>query len=1025
MVFIGVDVGSVSVKVAAVADAEDRPDFERICSESDLFFSVKSVDSPGFLGDRPVLISRYARTMGEPTQVVYRFLKSVNSFLAPEKIGGIRVTGTGGKLVSELLGVECENEFRAVAEGVGTLYPDVRTIFEMGGDNSKYIRIEMDRNSGIVGISDYEKNGDCAAGTGSFMDQQASRLKYNVEEVGEIVRKAGRAATIAGRCSVFAKTDMIHAQQKGYQPPEILKGLCEAVIRNFKGGITKSKEIVPKVAFIGGVAANAGAVQAMRSIFELSEDELFVPEYFLWLGAIGAALIESRAEEKSGFRGLNDIKNYYELGMESFPKVKPLSMDRVTLLRDRVRPYSFGSKAGKVDAYLGIDVGSVSTNLSVIDENGDLIKEIYTMTEGRPVEVVKKGLEEIERDIGDKVVIKGVGTTGSGRELIGELVGADTVNDEITAHKTGATFIADKLLDSLPVDTVFEIGGQDSKFISIENDIVVDFTMNEACAAGTGSFLEEQAEKLGINIRGEFAKLALSSKSPLRLGERCTVFMEKDVNSYYQRGARKEDIVAGLAYSIVYNYLNRVVRGRKIGDVIFFQGGTAYNDAVAAAFSEVLGKRIVVPPHNGVLGAIGAALLAEEKMAILDNPSRFRGFDLNKVHYSVREFTCKGCSNACDIKEFNIEGEKSYWGDKCSERYRKRAKTDKKPVIPDLMSKREELLLEGHKKVSGKGPRVGIPRSMYFYDRFPFWNAYFKEIGCDVVLSDSTSKSIVNYGIESVVAEPCFPIQVAHGHVRDLIDKGVDYIFQPNVIDSEADIPELNSFLCPWGQTLPFVIIKAPAFERYEDRILKPTIHFRDGLEGVKKELRPMAKLLGVSARLSDRALAAAYESLRRFQWKLEELGREAMRTLDEEGETAVILIGRPYNFGDKGVNLDVAGKLRKYYGINVIPMDCLPIKGIDIRDVNGNMYWSYGIKILQASKFVAKHPNLHIIYITNFKCGPDSYIKHFVTKASEKPYLTLQFDSHSNDAGMMTRCEAYLDSKGFLRWWKREETAA
>jgi len=1025
MVFIGIDVGSVSVKIAAIGDADDRPYFERICSESDLFFSMGSGAPLGLLGRRPLLVSRYARTRGEPTQVVYRFLKSLGSFLPPERIGGVRVTGTGGKLISELLGVKCENEFRAVAEGVGTLYPDVRTIFEMGGDNSKYIRIEVDERSGVIGISDYEKNGDCAAGTGSFMDQQASRLKYNVEEIGDIVLSAGKAATIAGRCSVFAKTDMIHAQQKGYQPPEILKGLCEAVIRNFKGGITKSREIVPRVAFIGGVAANRGAVQAMRSIFELSEDELFVPDYFLWLGAVGAAVVELKAEEKSKPASLDDIRDYYELSMENFPKVSPLSMDRVVLLRDRVKPYSFEGKTSRVNAYLGIDVGSVSTNLAVIDENGDLIKEIYTMTEGRPVEVVKKGLEEIERDVGDRVAIRGVGTTGSGRELIGELVGADTVNDEITAHKTGATFIADKLLDGLPVDTIFEIGGQDSKFISIENGVVVDFTMNEACAAGTGSFLEEQAEKLGINIRGEFAKLALSSKAPLRLGERCTVFMEKDVNSYYQRGAKKEDIVAGLAYSIVHNYLNRVVRGRKIGDVIFFQGGTAYNDAVAAAFSEVLGKRIIVPPHNGVLGAIGAALLAKEKMAVVGGPSRFRGFDLDKVHYTVREFTCKGCSNACDIKEFTIEGEKSYWGDKCSERYRKRAKTDKKPVIPDLMAERERLLLEGWEEPSGRGPRIGMPRSMYFYDRFPFWNVYFREIGCNVVLSDPTSKRIINYGIETVVAEPCFPVQVAHGHVRDLLDKGVDYIFQPNIIDVETDIPEVNSFVCPWGQTLPFVISKAPAFERYEDVILKPTLHFRDGPDRVKKELRPMAKALGVSARRSDRAVDAAYESLERFRWRLEELGREALRTLDEEGEMAVVLVGRPYNFGDKGVNLDVAGKLRRSYGINVIPMDCLPIWGIDIRDVNGNMYWNYGRKILQVSKFVSKHPNLHIIYITNFKCGPDSYIKHFVTEASGKPYLTLQFDSHSNDAGIMTRCEAYLDSKGFLRWWKREEAAA
>ena len=239
------------------------------------------------------------------------------------------------------------------------------------------------------------------------------------------------------------------------------------------------------------------------------------------------------------------------------------------------------------------------------------------------------GLKIIQEELGDKIRICGVGTTGSGRELIGELVGADTINDEITAHKTGAAFISSTILDK-NVDTIFEIGGQDSKYISLEEGIVVDFAMNEACAAGTGSFLEERAQELGIKIKGEFSQTALGSPNPIKLGERCTVFMEQDVNSTLKRGAVLQDVVAGLAYSIATNYLNRVVRSRKIGDVIFFQGGTAYNDSVAAAFSSILDKEIIVPPFNGVMGAVGVALLAREKMIDSQDPSSFRGFDLNQ-----------------------------------------------------------------------------------------------------------------------------------------------------------------------------------------------------------------------------------------------------------------------------------------------------------------------------------------------------------------------------------------------------------
>ena len=415
------------------------------------------------------------------------------------------------------------------------------------------------------------------------------------------------------------------------------------------------------------------------------------------------------------------------------------STDNVLLLRDLARPYEFPADGAIVDTYLGIDIGSVSTNLVVLDQAGEVVKAIYTKTQARPVEVVDAGLAEISDEIGDRIRVLGVGTTGSGRELVGELCGADLITDEITAHKTGADFIGRSI--GRQVDTIFEIGGQDSKFISMQDGIVVDFAMNEACAAGTGSFLEEQAEKLDIEIIGEFAELALQSTAPIRLGERCTVFMERDVMSYQSRGAARKDLVAGLAYSIAFNYLNRLVRERKVGDCIFFQGGTAYNDAVAAAFAQILGKEIIVPPHNGVMGAIGMALLARERMSRTGEVTTFRGWDLSAVDYTVKDFVCKHCSNECDIRQFTIEGEKTYWGDKCSDRYRKRAKVDRQPVIDDLVALRERLLLEPYEaavaraEAAGAPTTIGVPRSMYTFDRLPFWATFWAELGFRPLLS--------------------------------------------------------------------------------------------------------------------------------------------------------------------------------------------------------------------------------------------------------------------------------------------------
>ena len=702
--------------------------------------------------------------------------------------------------------------------------------------------------------------------------------------------------------------------------------------------------------------------------------------------------------------------------IEEFPTTEPLMLNQVTLLRDKVAHYKLRETGQRIDVYLGIDVGSVSTNLVVIDSSGNLLKEIYVPTAGRPIEVVTAELREIAQELGDRIHVCGVGTTGSGRELIGELAGADTVNDEITAHKTGTMHVCRQL--GMPdVDTIFEIGGQDAKFIRIRHGVVVDFTMNEACAAGTGSFLEEQAEKLGVAIKGEFARLALSSRNPIRLGERCTVFMGRDVSSLLLKGAAVGDLCAGLAYSVALNYLNRVVRGRNIGDVIYFQGGTAYNDAVAAAFAVILKKHVVVPPHNGVIGAIGMALIARDRMLATGGESRFRGFDLNRVKRTSRDFVCRACSNYCEMKEFVIDGEKSYWGDQCSDKFRKRARTDRRPVIHDLISERE-IWLQAALTPPREGQKtIGIPRAMFFFDRFPFWCTYLQELGYNVAVSPATDTSIAAHSEELALAQPCFPVQVAHGHVQALLKQGVDYVLLPNVVDAETPFMQAESKLCPWNQTLPFVVRAVETLESdLETKLLCPTLHFRQGAGYVREELRALARRLGTSKKDSDAAVEKAFRAQENFSQGLRRAGDAAIETLRKTGEPAIVLLGRPYNIYDRAACCDIPRKLRSVYGTNVLPLDFLLLAGEDISAINDNMYWHSGRMILAAAQIVRKFPGLHLIYISNFKCGPDSYLKSFIEDACGKPSLVLQFDGHSNDAGYITRCEAYLDSTGFLR---------
>ena len=912
---LGLDVGTTSLKLALIATSQQDTDLlESLVSRKESFISATEFSSDAYPG---IFISVYERIKGDPSLAIINMLEKTFSFLPENVISAAGFTGTGGKSAAQTLGIPFFNDCLSVTEAMALLEPEARTVFEMGGVASKFMLLSPDPKTNKLRLNDFEISGDCAAGTGSFIDQQALRLQYQVEDIAELAMNTERSPTIAGRCSVFAKSDMIHAQQKGYKPDEILKGLCEAVARNYKSSICKGKEIISPVAFIGGVAWNDAIVESLKNLFELTNGELYVPEHQAFFGAIGAALMAGESDQESAINESSLLTLQHARNSIEFPTSRSLDLEKVKLLRNRVMEYNFPENGERIKAFLGVDIGSISTNLVIIDTDGNIVHEIYTRTNSRPIDVVGESLREIERDVGDRIDIQAVGVTGSGRELIGELIGADAIHDEITAHQTGANYIAKKLLNTT-VDTIFEIGGQDSKFISLQNGIVVDFAMNEACAAGTGSFLEERAEELDISIKGEFAKLALESEAPVRLGERCTVFIESDVKHYLNQGAKKEDIIAGLAYSVAYNYINRVVRGREVGNTIFFQGGTAYNDAVAAAFSKILDREVIVPPHNGVVGAYGVALLSKDKMEALHKKTSYRGYHIENINFTSKEFTCKACSNFCDIIRYDIEGEKSFWGDRCSDRYRKKTKVEKQAVIKDLLAERMKLLLADHEPDSGNGPTIGMPRAMYFYERFPFWNAFLKELDFNVQISDETSSTIIKKGYDATIAEPCFPIKVAHGHIQDLIDKDVDYVLLPNNINAKVH-PEVtvNSYYCPWNTTLPFMAKSAKSFSDWKDRFLAPMMKYRNSDDLIVKELYRTFKPLGVKKKRIESALADAMEVQNAFSEKLVQLGIEALDTVMEKHEKAVILVGRPYNLYDAGSNLETPNKLRNYYGVN------------------------------------------------------------------------------------------------------------
>lgn len=998
----------------------DLPDRES--SQSFLLgFDIGSVSLNTVVMDSTyeILDNHYDYIHGKPFNVLCERLGAILEKYPAGNISGIAITGSGGRIATGLVGGAFVNEIIAQSTAAASLYPGARSVIEIGGEDSKLIWLSRDTRNEGSGLADFEMNSICAAGTGSFLDQQARRIGVPIEnEFGKMALLSEDPPRIAGRCSVFAKSDMIHHQQIATPLHDIINGLCFALARNFRSNLARSKEIPAPVLFSGGVAANKGMVRAFRSVLNLSADELIVPEYHASLGAIGAVMYaHTNKLAMNHFEGIGKLKHYIEnerVGMTSLPVLKEAA---VSYVKD-VFPIERNGKKTKV--YLGIDVGSLSTNVVLIDEDHRVVARRYLPTAGKPLEAIRKGLSGIYDEAGEDVIVVGAGTTGSGRYLTGDFVGADTIQNEITAQATAA-------IDYDPaVDTIFEIGGQDSKYISIENGVVVDFEMNKVCAAGTGSFLEEQAEKLDISIVEEFGSMALRAKAPLKLGDRCTVFMESDLNNYMQKGAEKENLVGGLAYSIVYNYLQKVVAGKRVGNRIFFQGGVTNNRAVVAAFEQVTGRKIIVPPHFDVTGAIGAAILAQRSMKEGET-TKFRGFGIRNSEYSISRFTCRECTNHCEIRRVKIDGSEKalFYGSRC-EKYETGDRKRSDGSIPDLVAARTAILTEGYDPENRLNlPTIGIPRAlMVFYQQFQFWRTFFGELGFHTVISKESDKTLVNRSVEMMTTETCLPVELMHGHVMDLVEKGVDYIFIPFIVNGkEKEGNKTFNCNCPWIQTYPFMVRAALKGKTDESKLLIPTLHFRFFERALIKEMTEyFGNKFGISHKRIREAIYKADECQGAFERRIIEAGKAALGNIPE-GCRPVVILGRPYNITDPHLNLALAEKLRAH-NVMPVPADMLDLSGVDIFSSYRNMYWPNGQKIIAAAMKVAKTDGLNAVYISNFRCGPDSFMWHYVCEELKgKPFLHLEVDEHSADAGMVTRIEAFLDSlRGSELNRKREE---
>jgi predicted CoA-substrate-specific enzyme activase len=960
----------------------------------------------------------YKRHFGKVEEETLSLIQHLYEKFGQESIRSIAFTGNHGKNLSDRLGLFYEFETISQVLGVLFLKPDTKTIISMGGQDTALFQIK--HRDGAWELDYFATNGPCASGTGSFIDQQAERLATalyeNNRETSQIQidrilsdfialgLKSTKPANVACRCTVFTKSDMIHLQNKGERLEDIIYGLHLGNARNYISTLVSRRVLEEPIVFVGGLSMNALQVKAFQNYFP----SLTVPSYSTSTGALGVALkaLELGRGGEVDLHALKTAPLERKLSVPVAPRLelkKTRWQDTGKIERFLVTP--------KMRAYLGIDIGSTTTKYALMNAGREIIHKRYVPTQGKPIEVTQSLLQHIFSELGNRVELIGVATTGSGRNVVGDFLNADLIIDEITAHARGAVQIDPE------VDTIFEIGGQDSKYISILNTHPLDFDMNKVCAAGTGSFLHELANKHGIHIVGEFQEVALSSEEPVKLAERCTVFMESDLVAYHQKGVERKDLIAGLCYAIVHNYLNRVVGKRKIGQRIMFLGGPSLNQGVVAGFENVLGREILIPANREVLGAYGAAISLQEKMQLEGkDKSLFRGIESavrDRMAYSDK--ICHAdpqCHNECKLKIYDFDGRRSVWGGECGRYEVTRGKGAKKENLFDLrdqvwqtyMAGVFEELREGSLLEAAGRPTVGMQRALYGIHSSVLWAHFFDQLGFRLVLTPATTQQISKIGIESMVAETCYPVKVSFGHVRELAGR-TRFLFLPTLIDMPVPNPSEVGYYCPMVQSNAYMVRSAFKLDRAS--LLSPSLHLKYDPDLLATELSDQIReKLGVTKTQVKQALNYALERQHQYLKELQRKGRDILENMPPH-EPIVVVTGRPYNLYDERVNLRIGQNLSKI-GITALPMDFADVSSVDLAEFSA-MYWGLGAQILRTAKRISALPNAFGLHLTNFGCGADSFIEHFYRHImGSKPYLILELDEHSAVAGVMTRLEAF-----------------
>ena len=1015
---VGIDIGSTTVKVV-VLEPEGRE----------------------------LLYSTYRRHYSAQIETLRSILEELfSTFDTPVRIA---ICGSGGMEISQSLGVPYVQEVVANSFAIKEFYPETSVAIELGGQDAKVIFFRREGERLLT--HDMRMNGSCAGGTGAFLEQIAEILHIPLGEFDSFAERGKHVYDISGRCGVFAKTDIQPLLNQGVSKEDIALSAFHAIAKQTIGGLAQGMTITPPVIFEGGpLTFNPTLVRVFQERLHLEDHQVILPRHPELIVAMGAALAlpklpgvlqegaptihPSWERFRSALDALKE-RNAYRLEEESVPfftsEEEKEEFQRRYGFKDFIPPSI--PPGTTLEVYLGIDAGSTTSKFVLIDEKGNLINAYYAHNQGDPLGVIHRGLVAL-RDTytseGVNLHIRGAGTTGYGEVLFAKAFNADYHTVETVAHAEAALSIDPS------VSFILDIGGQDMKAIYIQNGIITGITLNEACSAGCGSFLETYAASLGVPVH-QIASLAFKSKNPSRLGSRCTVFMNSSIITEQKNGKSLEDILAGLCTSIIENVFTKVIRTSNlnaIGNRILVQGGTFRNDAVFRALQLYTGKSVTRAPYPGLMGALGIALLTKR---FVEQKIRAEGSyestfipleELQSFSYTKEPSSiCPYCSNACNRSVIRFSNGKYFvTGNRCERGEILEGKPSPRSIVPDMVRRHEELLTGDYKPRILSEPRncrIGIPRVLEFYESFPYWKALFTSLGMKVVLSRRSSYPLFEAGLPNVPSDTiCFPAKLAHGHVLDLISQGVDRIFWPMMIRIPKKNPTAQGGeMCPVVQGYPMVVDKSDEpLSRYGIPFDHPTFHWYDRDLKHEQTIQYVKQTFGIPESFIEMAIQEAELAHSRFRNQLEReteqiLHRYSNPSADNDPDSfAVIISGRPYH-ADPLINHGLTS-LFTSQGIPVLSALFLPrLSEIDLHSVRMETYNPYHSRMLEAALFAARHPNLEVVQIVSFGCGHDAIISdemaRILKETSGKELLVLKLDEGEARGPLNIRIKSFIET--------------